>query len=175
MGSEMCIRDRRLRDQGVCRFVGITSHTYPDVLAKALERHDFDCTQMALNAAKQGRIEDPRQHVATLPEDSFESLALPVALSKKMGVLAMKVTGQGHLIGDGAGKSGVQRLLQYAWSLPVTSAVVGMPTFEFLRQNVHMAQAFQPMAPDTMLEFSKEMAGVKKQAMDHLFCHHEDV
>ena len=44
----------RLRDEGVCRFAGITSHTYPDVLAKALERHDFDCTQMALNAAKPG-------------------------------------------------------------------------------------------------------------------------
>lgn len=165
----------RLRDQGICRFVGITSHTYPDVLAKALERHDFDCTQMALNAAKQGRIEDPGQHVATLPEDSFESLALPVALSKNMGVLAMKVTGQGHLVGDGAGKSGVQRLLQYALSLPVTSAVVGMPTLEFLRQNVQMVQAFQRMAPGTMREFSKEMAGVNKQAMDHHFCHHEDV
>ena len=164
-----------LRDQGVCRFVGITSHTYPDVLAKALERHDFDCTQMALNAAQQGRIEDPGQHAATLPEDSFESVALPVALRKNLGVLAMKVTGQGHLVGDGAGKSGVQRLLRYALSLPVTSAVVGMPTLEFLRQNVQIAQVFQPMAPGTMREFSKEMAGVNKQVMDVHFCYHEDV
>ena len=45
----------KLRDEGVCRFAGVTSHTYPDTLAKALERHDFDCTQMALNAAMQGR------------------------------------------------------------------------------------------------------------------------
>src|SRR6266581_1917636 len=44
----------KLKDQKVTRFIGITSHTDPTVLAKALERHDFDCTQMALNAAMVG-------------------------------------------------------------------------------------------------------------------------
>src|SRR5579859_4454680 len=44
----------KLRDQKVTRFIGITSHTDPTVLAKALERHDFDCTQMALNAGMVG-------------------------------------------------------------------------------------------------------------------------
>ena len=40
----------KLRDRKFTRFIGVTSHTNPAVLAKALERHDFDCTQMALNA-----------------------------------------------------------------------------------------------------------------------------
>src|SRR5262249_49023206 len=44
----------KLRDQKVTRFIGITSHTDPVVLKTALERHDFDCTQMALNAARAG-------------------------------------------------------------------------------------------------------------------------
>ena len=44
----------KLKDQKMTRFIGITSHTDPTVLAKALERHDFDCTQMALNAALVG-------------------------------------------------------------------------------------------------------------------------
>ena len=44
----------RLRDEKVTRAVGITSHTDPVVLKTALERHDFDCTQMALNAAPAG-------------------------------------------------------------------------------------------------------------------------
>ena len=39
-----------MREQRVCRFAGVTSHTYPATLAKALKRHDFNCTQMALNA-----------------------------------------------------------------------------------------------------------------------------
>lgn len=41
----------KLRDQKMTRFIGITSHTDPHVLKTALERHDFDCTQMALNGA----------------------------------------------------------------------------------------------------------------------------
>jgi len=41
----------KLRDEKVTRFVGITCHNDPTVLATALGRHDFDCTQMALNAA----------------------------------------------------------------------------------------------------------------------------
>ena len=45
---------RKMKDQKVTRFIGITSHTDPAVLKTALERHDFDCTQMALNAAKAG-------------------------------------------------------------------------------------------------------------------------
>jgi predicted aldo/keto reductase-like oxidoreductase len=45
----------RLRDQKVVRFIGITSHCDPATLAQALARHDFDCTQMALNAGLQGR------------------------------------------------------------------------------------------------------------------------
>ena len=40
-----------LRIQKITRFIGITSHTHPSVLKMALERHDFDCTHMALNAA----------------------------------------------------------------------------------------------------------------------------
>src|ERR1035441_1343638 len=35
------------RDQKMTRFVGVTSHTDPHTLAAALERHDFDCTQLA--------------------------------------------------------------------------------------------------------------------------------
>src|SRR5271163_2737796 len=44
----------QLRDQRVTRAIGITSHTDPAVLKTALERNDFDCTQMVLNAARAG-------------------------------------------------------------------------------------------------------------------------
>src|SRR6266446_10604558 len=89
----------KLRDQKVTRFIGITSHTDPTVLAKALERHDFDCTQMALNAAligmkngKGGMVPNPQM------KPSFETIALPVARKKNMGVIAMKVFAQEALI-----------------------------------------------------------------------------
>ncbi len=165
---------RELRDQGVCRFIGITSHTYPDVLATALERHDFDCTQMALNAAKQGRSRNSREPVATPPEDSFEAVALPVASRKGMGIIAMKVTGQESLVGTAEGKSGVDRLLQYAWSLPVATAVVGMPTLEFVRENAAIARRFEPMPEIEMRDFSKKLSDANKHALDTRFHHHVD-
>ena len=163
-----------LRDQGVCRFIGITSHTYPDVLATALERHDFDCTQMALNAAKQGRSRNSRDPVATPPADSFEAVALPVALRKGTGVIAMKVTGQESLVGTSEGKAGVDRLLQYAWSLPVATAVVGMPTLDFVRQNAEIARGFKPMPVGEMRDFSKKLSDANKHALDTHFHHHVD-
>lgn len=163
-----------LRDQGVCRFIGITSHTYPDVLATALERHEFDCTQMALNAAKQGRSRNSREPVATLPKDSFEAVALPVALRKGMGVIAMKVTGQESLVGTGEGKAGVDRLLQYAWSLPVSTAVVGMPTLKFVKENAAIARRFKPMPEVEMRDFSDRLSDANKHALDTRFHHHVD-
>ncbi len=84
----------RLRDEKVCRIAGITSHSHPDVPATALSRHDFDCTRMALDAALQGRSENSRDPVEHAGQDSFGTVALPVAVQKGMGVLAMKVTGQ---------------------------------------------------------------------------------
>src|SRR5438105_12949254 len=38
----------KLRDQKVTKAIGVTCHTDPTVLKTALERNDFDCTQMAL-------------------------------------------------------------------------------------------------------------------------------
>lgn len=163
-----------LREQGVCRFAGITSHTHPDVLATALDRHDFDCTQMALNAARQGRSANVRLPVYSAPADSFEGVALPVAVRKGMGVLAMKVTGQESLVGEGPGKSGIGPLLQYALSLPVAATVVGMPKLDFIRENVEVVQGFEPMPASQMESYSQEMSDLNKHAMDMRFCWHVD-
>src|SRR5215831_9452453 len=38
------------REQKITRAIGITCHAHPAALQAALQRHDFDCTQMALNA-----------------------------------------------------------------------------------------------------------------------------
>ena len=71
------------RDQKMARAIGMTSHTSGEVLAQAIQRHDLDCVQMALNASQNGR---------------FEELALPAARTKNLGVIAMKVTGQEYLL-----------------------------------------------------------------------------
>lgn len=94
----------RLRDEKVTRFMGITSHVDPPTLATALDRHDFDCTQMALNAALQGRSTEG-VNLPPVPANSFERVALPVAKRKNLGVIAMKVTAQEGPAGTRCGQS----------------------------------------------------------------------
>lgn len=163
----------KLRDEKACRFIGVTSHTFPETLKTALERHDFDCTQMALNAALQGRSTEGK-NLPPVPENSFERIALPVAKRKNLGVIAMKVTAQDGLLGHAPGKSSIEPLLRYSLSLPVAAAVVGMPKLEYIRQNTALARDFTPMPAEEMRRFSTAMAGANKVAMDRHFCCHED-
>uniref|UniRef100_Q022Y6 Aldo/keto reductase n=1 Tax=Solibacter usitatus (strain Ellin6076) TaxID=234267 RepID=Q022Y6_SOLUE len=163
----------KFREQKMARFIGITSHADPAVMKTALERHDFDCTQMALNAGmanmingggKRGMVPNPAV------QTSFESLALPVALRKKMGILAIKAFAQDALIGQAA----PEKLLTYTLSLPITAAVVGMPKLEHIDSNVRIAKAFVPMPPAEMRELAGRLSEKNKVALDEFFRHHLD-
>ena len=147
----------QLREQKVARFVGMTSHADGAVLAKAIDRHDLDCVQMAMNPARALR---------------FEELALPAANRKHLGVILMKVTGQEKLLG--AGKADAASLLRYAWSLPISAAVCGMPKVEFLDANVAAARAYStPYTPAEMDGLRKQYA-VQTVAMAEFFARHRD-
>jgi len=161
----------KLRDQKVTRFIGVTCHNDPSVLKTALERHDFDCVQMALNAALVG-MKSGSGKMIPAPEvkTSFETLALPVAVRKKMGIIAMKTQAADAL----AGQASVEKLLYYALSLPVATASVGMPTLEYIAQNTALARAFRPLPADEMKELSEALSSKNKMALDHYFQHHKD-
>jgi len=146
-----------LRAQKVARFVGMTSHADGTVMAKAIERHDLDCVQMAMNPARALR---------------FEELALPAANRKNLGVILMKVTAQDKLLG--AGRADAASLLRYAWSLPISTAVCGMPKLEYLEANVAAAQAFaSPLSPAEMDRLRTQYA-VQTVAMARFFESHLD-
>ena len=166
------ILDRLLkfRDEKAIRFVGITCHNNPTVLAKALERHDFDCTQMALNAALVGMKSGHGMEINEAMKTSFETVALPVALRKKMGVIAMKIYAQEGL----TGKAPAEKLLYYSLSLPVSLAVVGMPSLDFIEQNVQLARAFKPLPKSEMQQLSGTLAAKHKMALDRRFANHLD-
>jgi aryl-alcohol dehydrogenase-like predicted oxidoreductase len=162
---------RKLRDQKVTRFIGVTSHTDPTVLKTALERHDFDCTQMALNAALVGMKGSPKGMIPN-PDmtSSFETVALPVARAKKLGIIAMKIFGQEALVGAAP----TEKLLYYSLSLPVTTAVVGTPKLEHLEEDVQLARAFKPLPRGQMRSLSKELSAKYKLALDQKLHHHHD-
>lgn len=145
-----------LRRQKVARFIGITSHTDGAVMAKAIERNDIDCVQMAMNPARANR---------------FEELALPAAKAKNLGVILMKVTGQEHLLGPG--KAEAASLLRYAWSLPVSAVVCGMPKPEFVAANVASARGFTTMPAGEMDRLREQLAG-QRVVLEQFFARHRD-
>jgi predicted aldo/keto reductase-like oxidoreductase len=160
------------RDQKVARAIGITCHADPAALNLALERHDFDATQMALNAALARMAEGPGGMKATrMPTGSFESLALPVAVRKRLGIIAMKVFGQEQIIGTAP----IEKLLRYSLSLPVSLTSLGMPKPEFIEANVAIARKFTPMSDAERRQLSDSIAAERKVAMAEFFRGHEDV
>ncbi len=145
------------REQKMARFAGMTSHTNGEVMATAIQRHDLDCVQMALNASRNGR---------------FEELALPAANAKNLGVIAMKITGQEFLVGDGPGKADMNSLLRYSMSLPVTTAVVGMPRPEMLAHNIETARSFTALNDQEKERLRQQLnparEGMEKRLVGHL-------
>ena len=144
------------REQKMTRFIGITSHTNGEVMTRAIERHDLDCVQIALNPTRNGR---------------FEELALPAANKKKLGIIAMKVTGQEFLEGEGPGKANIDSLLRYSMGLPVTTAVIGMPRVEFIEQNVEIARGFSPLGRERTEELQRALDPAREPLEKRLVGH----
>jgi hypothetical protein len=147
-----------LREQKVARFIGMTSHTDGAVMARAIEHNDLDCVQMAMNPSRALQ---------------FEELALPAAKKKNLGVILMKVTAQEKLVGEGAGRAGIEPLIRYALSLPVSVAVMGMPKMQFIEQNLAIARAFKPMTP-TEMDALRAQTAPQRASLEHWFSNHRD-
>jgi len=152
----------KAKEQKLTRFIGVSCHAYPEMLATALTRHEFDCTQMALNAALRGQQKGA--------EGSFEATALPVALKKNMGITAMKIFAQDVLVGQAP----AEKLIQYSMSLPVASAVIGMPKLEHIEQNIAAAKAFKPLPVDEKKRMSDDLSAKNRLALDHFYRNHID-
>ena len=152
----------RLRDEKSTRFIGMTCHAEAEALKTAIERHDLDCVQMALNPATNSGF-------AT----GFERTALPAAQAKNLGILAMKVMGQERLVGQGPGRTDAARLLRYALNLPVAACVVGMPKIEMLRENIQVARDFKPL-PANEVDQIRSSVAASAAAFDRFMLHHHD-
>jgi hypothetical protein len=126
-------------------------------MAQAIERNDLDCVQMAMNPARAAR---------------FEELALPAANRKKLGVILMKVTGQEKLMLDGGADAA--SLLNYAWSLPVSTVVCGMPKLEFLHANVASARGYSAPLPPAEMERLRQLLAGRRFVLEDFFAHHHD-
>ncbi len=134
------------REQGLCKYLGITGHYEPASLIEMMRRFDFDTVLCPLNAAD----------AHYLP---FQTDLLREALERRMGVIAMKIPALNRLFSPQI--PSIAPLLRYALSLPVTTAVIGCMTLSQLEENVAVARDFVPMTKaerDALLELTKPLA-----------------
>ncbi len=112
-----------LKSSGMIRNIGFSSMDSAERSKELLEKLDFDCVLLAMNATKYG---------------DFVNLALPVAREKNTGVIAMKVFRD--IVGKGAGP---QELLEYAWTQNgVSGALIGHYGLDTLHENLRIAGDF---------------------------------
>jgi len=125
---------RKLQDQKVVRWIGMTGHpNYPQV-QEALALYEWDTFMGFVNPA---RFCQP-----------FFKNQLPIAQKKGMGVIGMKTFGggRGPLVGNAPGTADAPALLRYALSQPVTTVIPAISSAEQLRENVRAVRDFLPMS-----------------------------
>ena len=149
---------QRLRDEKVTRFIGVTGHEDADAMRRAIEMYEFDTILTTFNPVAR--------------RQPFRDSVLPLAVAKKMGILAMKVMGGGFgslATGNPLKNTGTwyhdetrtqadpANLLRYVLGLPLSAAVIGMASIEQLRANVAACE-MAPLTDVQRTELEKEMA-----------------
>jgi uncharacterized protein len=116
----------KAREQGLVRYIGITGHARPEVLAHALTRYPFDTVLIALGMADR----------LVSGADTF---FLPKAIEKNAGVIAMKVMGHGCFPDK-------KLALRYSLNLPgVSLAILGMTSEKEIEENIAVANSLEPL------------------------------
>jgi uncharacterized protein len=136
------------REEGLVRFIGITGHARPELLAHALRQYPFDAVLVALGMA---------DHLVSSP-DTF---LLPMAQEHNTAVIAMKVLGHGEF-------ANVELAMRYSLGLPgVALAIVGMDSIEQINHNVAIAAAFEPLREDERQQLIDEVQPVVERDAEH--------
>ncbi len=150
---------RKLREQKVTRFIGVTGHESAERLQEAIERYDFDTLLTTLNPVAR--------------RQPFREQLLSAANARKMGVIAMKVMGGGLgcLVSGNPFKKIArpyydqtdhqqlpESLIRYTLGLSVSTAVIGVASVEQLKSNLEVAANKVPMTPTERAQLEQAIA-----------------
>lgn len=125
-------------EQGLIRKISISGHTDPRLLAEAIRRFPFDSALVALSAL---------DHFIY----SFAHDFVPQAVEKGVAVIGMKVMGLGKLA------PWTEQALRYTWSLPVSTAILGVSRMDELEADLAAANAFVPMTDIERVELFQQI------------------
>jgi len=131
------------REEGLVRNISISGHTDPQILVEALRRFPFDTALVAVSVL---------DHFLY----SFAEEFLPVAASKQVGVIGMKIFAYKRLADT------AERALRYALSLPLTTVVAGCSTLAELEADLAVAERFTPMSGPERLAYFREILPLVK-------------
>lgn len=159
---------QKARDQKIVRFLGITGHYEPLILAEAIDRFPFDTILMAVNGADAHYL-------------SFGRYLLPLAQKKGMGIIGMKVTTRGRVLSTWdpppveaqperlrtarRGTLTMKEALSYNLTLPVSTTIVGCDSVEHVEENVRIASEFSPLSPEEMAAIELKTLPIVRQAL----------
>lgn len=118
----------KAKKEGKVRFIGISGHGQPVGLLPAMEEYTFDALMTVTNFYDHLNYPD------------VDNILIPLAQRKGTAIIGMKAIGDGYLWRS------VEIAMRYAWSLPVSTVVVGINTLEFLKQHLVFAEIFRPMS-----------------------------
>jgi predicted aldo/keto reductase-like oxidoreductase len=158
----------KARAEGVVRFLGITGHFEPIVLAEAIKRYPFDTILMAVNAADVHYL-------------SFIKYLLPEAQRRGMGIIGMKLATRGRMLSSWTppaldqqperlrtplkGTITMKESLYYNCSLPVSTNIVGVDDVQQLEENVKWASQFSPLCEAEMRELEYRTLPIVRQGL----------
>lgn len=140
----------KLQSEGAVRFLGISGHTNPGNLKKAIEQYPFDCLLMALNAAD-------------IHHAPFQHELLDAAVKKELGIIAMKIPARGRIFRDD-GITTMEQALGYVYSFPISTAIVGISTLEELEENVQITRTFEKFNEEKMTDIAHLTAHYYEEA-----------
>lgn len=133
------------KKQGKVRFVGFTGHKDPEIHLDMIRRgYSFDSVQMPLNCFDASFR-------------SFETRVLPEVNKRGVAALAMKCMG-GTATAVKAGLVKATEMLRYTMSLPVATTIAGIDSLAVLRQDLGVAQGFEPMTEAEMKQLRERCA-----------------
>jgi predicted aldo/keto reductase-like oxidoreductase len=136
---------RKLQDQKIVRFIGLTGHPDAANVKKALEMYEWDTFMCFVNPAKFSRPAMEEQ--------------LPLAAKKQMGIIAMKTFGgrPGLLVGKDKGQADAATLLRYALGQDISVAIPGVSTLAQLDENLKVARDFKPLTKEEIASLTEKI------------------
>ena len=128
----------RAKEEGVVRYISVSSHTDPEILIEAIKRFPFDSALFPVSVLDDFVL-------------SFSAEFLPLAKVAGIATIGMKVLCRGLLAPF------AERAIHYALTHPLDSVIVGINSLDQLIQNISIAKSFMPMSDSERLQFMKEM------------------